>query len=363
MVVFPFSKMISAQEWIDLSLSPTGMHSVTLDVRSEGEFAEASLPGTQNLPILKDSERHQVGWTYKNQGQLAAVELGHRLVAPERELRVRQWVEAIRQQNANGQPGFVMCWRGGMRSQIATEWMNQAGVSAVRIQGGYKAIRKLLLSVLLEKPFPQVFVVSGYTGSGKTELIKNLPSSLAIDLEGLACHRGSAFGGYWDCPQPAQATFENHFAWHLLKKKQVIVESESRLIGKIGIPMRFKQAMQEAPVVLLQVPFEKRVENIIREYVETPLNQGVLPEFLLAQRMDSLLKVKKKLGGAETDRIAKMLQNAFEGRVSHESWVIPLLKNYYDGMYRFAFDRQKREIVFEGNEEACRSWIIDSLRP
>ena len=169
-----------------------------LDVRSPGEFAKGHLPGSFNGPILNNEERHEVGLTYKTQGQDTAVELGHRLVLPQKEARVAAWAEYLNQQATP----LVTCWRGGLRSGIAQEWLVQAGVPAVKVRGGYKAIRALLLEAI-EKPWTG-HVIAGPTGSGKTEFLRSLNLPQAIDLEELADHRGSSFGGLFRAPQPAQ---------------------------------------------------------------------------------------------------------------------------------------------------------------
>ncbi|MEE3327999.1 MAG: tRNA 2-selenouridine(34) synthase MnmH, partial [Myxococcota bacterium] len=168
-----------------------------LDVRAPGEVHRSGIPGALSLPILNDEERHAVGQCYHANGNAAAVALGVELTAPHREARVASWREAVA---ASERPTAFACWRGGQRSGIATEWLGDPNVS--RVQGGTKALRRYLMASL-ESRFAQTetLVISGLTGCGKTDFLHRLqqvvgPDVLALDLEGLANHRGSAFGGF-----------------------------------------------------------------------------------------------------------------------------------------------------------------------
>ena len=170
-----------------------------LDVRAPAEFAKGHLPNSLNLPILNDEERHQVGLTFKREGQLVATRLGHKLVSGDvKEARIALWQSYI----DTHPEACVMCWRGGQRSQIAQQWLAESGYNVPRISGGYKACRQACLDILeqaagAQKPW---FVLAGRTGVQKTVLLNTLDNS--IDLEGLANHRGSAFGAQ-NSPQPS----------------------------------------------------------------------------------------------------------------------------------------------------------------
>lgn len=166
-----------------------------LDVRAPAEFALGQLPNSLNAPILNDAERKRVGITYKQQGHDAAVTVGHRLVnGAVKERRIAAWREFC----ARHPDAMVMCWRGGQRSALAQQWLAEAGLTQQRVSGGFKALRNACLNVL-DNPGKRWWLVSGRTGSAKTLLIQALDTS--IDLEGLANHRGSAFGRRLS-PQP-----------------------------------------------------------------------------------------------------------------------------------------------------------------
>ncbi|HIE54665.1 MAG TPA: tRNA 2-selenouridine(34) synthase MnmH, partial [Chromatiaceae bacterium] len=175
-----------------------------LDVRAPVEFADGAFPSARNLPLLTDRERHLIGIRYKESGQASATDLGRELIDGEpREQRVAHWKRFIEQHPQ----GALYCFRGGMRSRITQEWIYAAtGVAYPRVKGGYKALRRYLLEELDRSITRlQPLVVGGRTGAGKTILLKQLDH--AIDLEGLAWHRGSAFGRH-ATPQPTQIDFE-----------------------------------------------------------------------------------------------------------------------------------------------------------
>ena len=200
-----------------------------LDVRAPVEVLRSGIPGALSMPILEDDERHAVGQCYHDHGNEAAVALGVELTEPHREARVAGWREAVA---ASERPTAFVCWRGGQRSGIATEWLGDPEVS--RVKGGTKALRQYLMTSL-DSQFArtETLVISGLTGCGKTDFLKRLekivpPEILPLDLEGLANHRGSAFGGF-PAGQPAQQTFENSLAAavHLGAPRVTLVEDEA----------------------------------------------------------------------------------------------------------------------------------------
>lgn len=202
-----------------------------MDARAPVEFSKGAFPGVINLPLMNDIERQKVGTCYKQHGQDAAIQLGHQLVCGQvKDERVEAWVEFARA-NPNG---YLYCFRGGLRSQTVQRWLKDAGVDYPRILGGYKAMRTFLLDTLHEAVSEcDLVVLGGMTGTGKTEVLTQLPNGL--DLEGVANHRGSSFGKR-ATGQPAQIDFENRLAIDLLKKRaagieQFVVEDESRLVA------------------------------------------------------------------------------------------------------------------------------------
>lgn len=359
---------------LDAALSPEKIRVVALDVRSEGEFSDGSIPGSENLPILTNEERHQVGITYKQQGQEAAIRLGHELVDPQRDVRVAEWVKrlgAVPEENR-----FVFCWRGGLRSKLATEWIRAAGVRVPQVEGGYKAIRKLLLDRITtitgaREPF---LVVSGTTGSGKTELLRN-PEFPFFDLEKHANHRGSSFGLTVNGVQPRQATFENRMGLDLLtldrrwgssmESGTYLAEDESPGIGKCWIPNAIQDRTSTAPIIILEEPMEARAARIEEEYVVLPLREGVAVEILQAHLTAQLVKLQKRMGHERATRILRELTAAFSSdfRVGrHHGWITMLLAEYYDPGYTYYFSRFERKSLFKGSLIECREWIREWIR-
>mgnify|MGYP001263754112 CR=1 FL=1 len=327
-----------------------------LDVRAPTEFKTGNIPNSFNLPILDDEEREQVGKTYKAKGHHAAVALGHRLVsAAKKDLRIRGWEDFC----ARNPTARVICWRGGQRSTLAQRWLNDAGVSCPRVEGGFKALRHICLRVL-DNPNKQWWLLSGRTGSAKTVLIQDLPNS--IDLEGLANHRGSAFGRRLS-PQPTPVTFENTLAVEYLnlESSTLIVEDESRTIGRIGLPAQWHLKMQQAPIALIEVSFEERVEQIHQEYVLDAIKEyataGKTQSELLASYEDAVQRIKRRLGGARLTELTQRLQRAFGQEADHRDWISFLLREYYDPMYDYQLERKMPRVRFRGNKEEVAAYL------
>ncbi len=330
-----------------------------IDVRSELEFERGSIPFFASGPILFQSERHQVGTAYKQKGQEAAIQLGYELVGPFREQRVRAWNQNIQQ--ARTQQGVIMCWRGGMRSQIACEWLTAARAEVMQLEGGYKALRNRLLPVL-NQTLPLV-VLSGLTGSGKTDLLLEFNGS-AVDLEGAAQHRGSVFGFHWDEKSQAQASFENIISLKFHgSARHWLIEDESRMIGSMVIPDGLFRQMKSAPLVILDDDREDRVERIWQQYIVNPLGRGLN----LPRLEGHFLKALKALSKALDKRFAGLemeMRKAFaEGAdlISHANWIRDLLEHYYDKRYQHGMNRSVRDILFRGSREQCRDFLAELL--
>jgi tRNA 2-selenouridine synthase len=329
-------KLVSEDQFEHLLMD--GAHFI--DVRAPIEFSGGTVPGAVNLPILNDDERRRVGTAYRQQGQAAAITLGHELVSGSvKEARIEAWLAEIQ-----AHPDAILyCFRGGLRSQITQSWLSERGVDRPIVQGGYKAIRRFFLNVLDESTQSLRFeVVSGPTGSGKTHFLKQSGRPF-IDLEELAHHRGSAFGALSDA-QPTQVNFENALALEFLRLRRtngpILIEDESRMIGKRVIPERLFQRLQESPRLLLETPFDQRVENIFQDYI---LNSslGLAGDVTQFDRFhESVLAISRKLGDLRTKEILRDLQASREdflnGRRldSNRIWIEKLLRWYYDPAYR-----------------------------
>jgi len=334
-----------------------------LDVRAPVEAHRSGIPGALSLPILSDEERAAVGKCYHEHGNAAAVALGVELTAPHREARVATWREAV---TASDRPAAFACWRGGQRSGIATQWLGDADVS--RVQGGTKALRQYLMAGL-ESQFArtETLVISGLTGCGKTDLLHALqrvvpPDVLALDLEGLANHRGSAFGGF-PAGQPAQQTFENNLAAkvHLAAPRMTLLEDEARFVGHVEVPVYIFTKVQQSRLVILETPQEERIARIVREYVFEPTEK--FSRTVARQDLEAnLKKLAKRLGGVHMAECLEALAFAdHEERWlsidAHTPWVDTLLRHYYDKLYHRAVTRMARPVTFEGSAEEVLGWF------
>lgn len=316
-----------------------------IDVRSPAEFRRGSVPAAVNLPLLTDAERDAVGKTYKTDGHDAAVALGHDLVADDAKAsRVAAW-RAFAVDNPNA---LISCWRGGLRSQIAQSWLADDGIDLPRVAGGFKALRHCCLDTIQAAGQTRRFVVvGGRTGSGKTRLVQ--AAQYHVDLEGIANHRGSAFGGF-PTPQPSPVTFENALAVAFLRlspDEPVVVEDESRTIGRLAIPVALYNTLQHAPIVLLEVDDADRVDNIYREYVVDADD----PEPHLTA---SLSRIERRLGGVRYRELSALMEIAFRAdtssrRDAHHEWIRRLLEYYYDPMYDYQLAGKQDRVVMRGD--------------
>ena len=341
-----------------------------IDLRAPVEYAKGSFPNAVNLPLLSDKEREEVGTTYKREGNAAAVALGHRIVSGEvKESRIRAWIDY-----AQSHPGTVLfCWRGGQRSRIVQEWLAERGLLLPRIRGGYKAFRRYLMEESLrlgrEK---ETYIIGGRTGSGKTLLLKEIPQ--AIDLEGLARHRGSAFGRY-AAPQPSQIDFENALAYAQIshdaaKHSFLVIEDESRNIGQRYIPHELFDAFQQGGVLLLETPLEERIEITYADYIlyaqkeyDEAYAQGEAPYNWIETMRHNFRRIRKRLGHERYERFLQMLESAWEyqrqsGDPSrHKEWIRALLEEYYDPMYDWQIENKKDRILFRGERKEILEWL------
>ena len=324
-----------------------------IDVRSPGEFHRGAVPGAVNLPLLTDGERDAVGKTYKAKGHQAALALGHELVGGDaKSSRVAAWrTFAVKHPQA-----LITCWRGGLRSQIAQAWLADVGIDLPRIAGGFKALRHFCLDTTKTASKTRRFVVvGGRTGSGKTRVVQAAPAH--VDLEAIANHRGSAFGGF-PTPQPPPVTFENTVAAALLKlspDEPVAVEDESRAIGRLAIPASLYNAMQQAPIALLDVDDAVRVDNIYREYVVD--SDDPQPHLTAA-----LSRIERRLGGVRYRELVALMDAAFRADASgaddaHRRWIRRLLEYYYDPMYDYQLAGKKDRIVVRGTPGEVADYI------
>ena len=328
-----------------------------IDLRSENEFKKGSIPQSVNIPILNNDQFKKVGIEYKKNGSDAAIALGHSLVKGSlKENLIHHWTEHLKK----NPECLLYCFRGGMRSEIAVKWLNDCGVKVNRLKGGYKNFRNWVISQHLdiENYIKDWIIIGGLTGSGKTDFLRSFKES--IDLERIANHRGSAFG-VRDSGQPTQSNFENILTLDYLNHKyeKLILEDESRTIGRAGLPGFWYQKMQSSKLVILEVDDDKRAENIYYEYVYDELNNGVNEDILLEKYLGSLNNIKRRLGNVVYNNIKDLMKSAFHQNEKeiHKEWILTLLTRYYDKMYSYKLDMRKDFIVHKGEIESCRDYI------
>lgn len=335
-----------------------------VDVRAPIEVARGALPFAHALPLMSDDERAQVGRRYAEAGQEAAVALGWEITAGSLGARVEAWRAVV----ARG-PTAVTCWRGGLRSAIACELIDRA--DARPVDGGYKAVRHHLVdalpSAIARAP---LLVLGGLTGAGKTELLARLADAedalTVVDLEGLARHRGSSFGAH-DVPQPAQATFEHELAVAMLLHRGalVLVEDESRYVGRRTLPAALLAAMQRAPLALLEVPLEERVARLHRDYVAAPTARGGA-RATHAALAAGVQRLRRRLGHqrvrAVRDALDDALATGWSEPGAHRGWIERLLTDYYDRLYTRALEALARPVALRGDAETLARALLARAR-
>jgi tRNA 2-selenouridine synthase len=254
-----------------------------IDVRSPAEYTLDRIPGAANCPVLDNAERARVGTAYKQVSPFVARKMGAALVAR----NIAHHLEARFASRESGWRPLVYCWRGGKRSEAMAHILREVGWKAMTLQGGYQQYRRDLLAAMESLPGRLCFqVVCGPTGSGKSRLLRALAARDAqvLDLEALACHRGSLLGDIPGDPQPSQKMFES-LVWDMLRRfdpgQPVFVEAESARIGALRVPAALHGAMRAGEAIVLEVPLEARVGFLLQEYRHLLDDAGWLKHKLL----------------------------------------------------------------------------------
>ena len=298
-----------------------------IDVRSPGEYYKGNLPNSINIPLFDNEERSIVGKIYKNYGREKAVIKGLEFVANKIDSMVDDLIKVLNFYKSNNtnlkieEPIIkIYCARGGMRSMSISWLLEKYNLKNITLQGGYKSYRKWTLDSF-NKDW-ELIVVGGKTGTGKTKLLKILDDNnfQIIDLEGLACHRGSTFGGLGMKKQPSNEQFENLIAEELKtfkKNKKIFVEAESANIGKCKIPHEFFSQMKTAERIEIIKSESNRLEELIKTY-------SIYEEKDL---IDAVMRIKKRLGPQRT-------KTAIES-IKQKDWksVCKSVLEYYDKCY------------------------------
>ena len=298
------------------------------DVRSPCEFSHAHIPSSISLPLFTDEERAHVGTIYKHSGHDAAVLTGLKEVGP----KLAQLAKTIQKEIENATCCRVTCFRGGMRSRSVAWLCDFLGFSTVRLEGGYKAYRHYVLDMFSHSY--SFVVIGGPTGSGKTQLIHDLAKDgrQTIDLEGLANHRGSAFGLLPGFTQPSTEQFENLLAEQLASmdiSKPIYIEDESLRVGSCAIPKGIYDQMDRSPVLWLDEPVKSRLERSVASY-------GQFSKEWLKSCAEKLMK---RLGREKLTFVTTAID---DGRL-HDAAAI--LLNYYDDAYLHSCSRHNRSVT------------------
>ena len=294
-----------------------------IDVRSPLEYVQGHIPGAKNVALFTDDERAMVGTLYKQVGKQAAILQGLQLVGP----KLADFVQAA-QLLTDKKSIFVYCWRGGMRSSSFAWLLNTYGYDVFVLEKGYKAYRNFALEQF-SKPLNLV-VLSGKTGTGKTQLLHEYAAQgkQVIDLEGLACHKGSVFGGIGQV-QPTQEQFENNVGLlvsTLDLHQQTWIEDESRKIGKIMLPIGLWEQMRGGALQLIEKSKEERIALLMQEY-QNCSNQDL---------QQAVLRLQKHLGSQRCTQAQQILEE--NNRIEF----CAMLLEHYDRAYDFSFAKREK---------------------
>lgn len=336
-----YSFRTGPREFLELSESIP-----VIDVRSPSEYRKGHIPAACNIPLFSDDERAEVGTLYKQENQQSAVIRALDIVGPKMSGLLKEGIKKA----GEAKKLLVHCWRGGSRSESMAWLFGNAGIECVLLEGGYKAYRNYILDQLAAPR--KMIILGGLTGSGKTDILAELSRTgeQVVDLEALACHKGSAFGALGQAAQPGSEHFAN-LLYDVLRKqdpgKRVFVEDESHNIGTVSIPDEFFRLMREAMVIALMPDISIRMPKLKEEY----------GAFSSVQLADSVKKISKKLGGDNTDAALRAIQ------ANDLETAIEIVLGYYDRTYRYGLSQRPRhKVVFADSPSASASENAGKVR-
>ena len=339
----------------DVSSESLAGFDAVIDVRSPSEFAEDRLPGAINLPVLDDAERARVGTIYTQESPFKARRLGAALVLA----NTARHLQTALADKPKGFSALVYCWRGGMRSNAFATVLAAVGWRIAVLEGGYRTWRReVVAGIEAAPPGLDLVLVDGRTGTAKTKVLHALAErgEQVIDLEGLANHRGSAFGAFQDLDQPSQKAFETAL-WAEMRgfdsARRVYVEAESSLVGRRRVPNALWSAMKHAPRVEIAAPIETRAEFLARAYAD------------IASDADTLKSAIEKLRGRHANaEIDAWIALADAGEA--EALASELVQAHYDPAYARARKRHGGRIAkvleAEALDAAGVARIAEALR-
>ena len=303
-----------------------------IDVRSPSEFNNDHIPGSINIPILNDQQRHDVGKTYKEVNPFKAKIMGASIISK----NISKFLDNEFFSRNGSWQALIYCWRGGQRSRSLALVLNEIGWRISVLKGGYKNYRKLVLDELDDLGKYQFKIIQGQTGSAKTKVLNCLCNMNAqvIDLENLACHRGSLLGNEISKKQPSQRYFESLIHNTLDKfdyTKPIFIESESSKIGKLHLPKKLWVKLNESDRLLLNVPIDERIKFLLKEYKHLTEDSKLIMPFING--------IKGKIANEKLSNWRILIQ-----RKEWENFVKEILENHYDPKYSFSAMKHNNKI-------------------
>jgi tRNA 2-selenouridine synthase len=313
---------LSIEDFIQMSVDVP-----VIDVRSEAEYLHAHIPGAHNIQLFNNEERAEIGLIYKLQGSKDAISKGLEMVGPKFDHYFDQLSSITPKKQI-----LIYCWRGGMRSSSLAWLYETAGYECFVLNKGYKAFRNHILEAFA-KPV-KIFILGGKTGSGKTEILKNMAEKgeQVLDLEYYANHKGSAFGHLGQPPQPSSEYFENQLfmEWNKFDlTKPIWIEDENQQIGNIFIPKPLWLQMQVSQVFMIDVSPETRLIRLMLDY------SCFNTEYLIG----CFEKISRRIGSENSKTAVDCLKN------DDLTTACQIVLKYYDKAYLNSLSKKNQELV------------------
>ncbi len=320
-----------------------------IDVRTPAEFSDGHITGALNIPIFSNEERAVVGTKYKKESKDTAIAQALEYIAEKIDHYLNELHKLVPDQEV-----FVYCWRGGFRSEGMGQLFQTTGKKVYRLDGGYKAYRNFVLDSFKIKY--NLIVIGGMTGSGKTEILEEIGkiNKQMLDLEGIANHKGSAFGALGQADQPTTQQFENDLASQLNRfdiEQSIWLEDESRMIGRVKIPDDLFTQIRNTTVIKIEVSKKNRINRLVKDYAN----------FSKIDLINSINNISRRLGGLNT----KLAIEAIEQE--DYSIATEIILDYYDKTYTYGLEKRKEQTVIplkleENNQRLNAEKVIEFVK-